>query len=277
MLATRPPSEVIPLLGQYVESFPHDSVMWFELGQAEIEAGRTTDGILSLRRAGAERYFLNQAYELRAKGDLEGAQQAVGLAVQIAPDLAEAYALQGEIYFAKGDARAMASLGQAASVSRDPSVRASALTRMGDILVSQKAYDEAINLYDQALQLQPNDPHTLASLAQAIYFSSRERKSEAIAMAKKAIQVAPAYVWGYLALGDIYKTDNEIQMAQYWYGQAVDIAPDHPAPYIALGNLYLAMGSQEEARSLFETALRLGGGDAARHGLQQVETSKSAP
>jgi tetratricopeptide (TPR) repeat protein len=98
-----------------------------------------------------------------------------------------------------------------------------------------KRYDEAVSMFEKAVDMNPNDPITMGNLADAQRWSGRREQAnatydKAIVLAYKELQVNPknATTLGYLALyygkkGDAVHAQESIQRARAIDASAVDL------------------------------------------------------
>jgi tetratricopeptide (TPR) repeat protein len=110
------------------------------------------------------------------------------------------------------------------------------------------ASDEATHEYDTALELKPNFPEALASMASR----SIERKdySQAIQLLRRALSIKPGYVDAYIYLGVAYRESGEDRSSVQAFQSAIENGPTHPKIYLAhyyLGLAYLHLNSPQNA------------------------------
>lgn len=119
----------------------------------------------------------------------------------------------------------------------------------------QGKLDKAIEHYEIAIRLKPNNPLYHFSLAEL--YSEKGLIEEAINEYKAAISLKsddPAY---YYNLGTIYFERRQLGDAIEQYQIALKLKPDFPSPYINLGLIYAGVGRFDEAIKLYQAALRL--------------------
>jgi tetratricopeptide (TPR) repeat protein len=219
------------VLKQYVDHYPSDLMMWFELGLAEIKRDDVTSGIISFRKANSAMYFFNHAnYLYFEKKDITGAENALEIAVKINPNFAAAYGMLGEVYYTLGDPRAQTSLETALSLSDDKAIVVASSTRLGDILASDRQWKQSIKFYEDALKQEPDNVHALTGMGRSIYHLTPERIAEAVAIEMRAVRLDPGYPWSYWSLAEIYKLDGNSQESMYWYSLAKAYNQQIPEP-----------------------------------------------
>jgi TolA-binding protein len=82
----------------------------------------------------------------------------------------------------------------------------------GNAKLTQKKFDEAVQEYNEAIKLDPDNPKSYNAMGYALMRA--ERYPEAIAILKKLTsQVAPKYIWGHYTLALVYWKDNQPDLA----------------------------------------------------------------
>lgn len=151
----------------------------------------------SLLSSGVDLPFLNfrVAQMLLARNDLEGAKRALETyratpigASDLAPEL-----LIADIERRQGNLEASAQRYQAL-IDRNPSgdILNSALRGLAGIRVTQGRADEAIAIYDQLLQRNPNDLRIALARTEIAYRTKRISEAEAVTVLNRWLQTQPA-------------------------------------------------------------------------------------
>jgi tetratricopeptide (TPR) repeat protein len=126
----------------------------------------------------------------------------------------------------------------------------------GNALSDLKKYDEAIEKYKKAIEIDPN--YVLVWYNWGIALSDLKKYDEAIKIYKKAIEIDPNYVdaynvWG-IALSDLKKYDEAIEK----YEKVIEIDPNFAAAwYNKASSLCLANGDIEEISTCLARAIEL--------------------
>ena len=128
-------------------------------------------------------------------------------------------------------------------------------TRRGAAYFSKGEYDHAIEDYDEATKLNPDDagPYTDLGIA---YFSKGEH-DHAIKNYDKAIKLKPDYAEAYIGLGNAYFCKGEPDHAIENYDRAIKLKPDYAEAYIGLGNAYFCKGEPDHAIENYDRAIKL--------------------
>jgi tetratricopeptide (TPR) repeat protein len=134
-------------------------------------------------------------------------------------------------------------------------------------------FEKALNCYDAAIALDPNDVRFYlnranARLALKDYDGSWEDY-------KQALRLEPQAVEAYLGLGIMMVQKGENEKALRYYHQAEEVNSHEPMVYVGLGNLYAKNEKYSEAKTAFMKALSLRAGTAEAHlGLGNVSVCR---
>ncbi len=115
---------------------------------------------------------------------------------------------------------------------------------------------EAIATLRSALRENGNNVDAMRFLAQ-IYWRDEKQKSDAEALLRRAIALAPTYTAAWMLLGTmLHETERPAESIEC-YLAATRIEPDNPAAWAGLGNGYAHVGDVEKSIEAFERSLRL--------------------
>ncbi len=112
--------------------------------------------------------------------------------------------------------------------------------------------------YMETITLNPNFVTAIRNLGLLDYRAGHF--ADALAGAKKSIQLAPDNVMGYVQAAMAIAAVGEDSMALRWYLRARTLDPAHPVPLLGIGWLLLAAGDNARARNTADTVLRLAPG-----------------
>jgi tetratricopeptide (TPR) repeat protein len=118
----------------------------------------------------------------------------------------------------------------------------------------------AANLFDQALQILPDDPETCLDYAQMLI--QQEKLPEASALAEKVLALTPDNARAHSLLGQVLFAQKDYKGAREHLEVAVVDAPGFDVAYL-LGITYLKLNDTGRARLVFDD-LVAGFGDTAR-------------
>ena len=115
---------------------------------------------------------------------------------------------------------------------------------------------EAIATLRSALRENGNNVDAMRFLAQ-IYWRDEKQKSDAEALLRRAIALAPTYTAAWMLLGTmLHETERPAESIEC-YLAATRVEPDNPAAWAGLGNGYAHVGDVEKSIEAFERSLRL--------------------
>jgi tetratricopeptide (TPR) repeat protein len=111
-------------------------------------------------------------------------------------------------------------LGRIERLSQNPE----SLARLGDKYFQSKKYDKAIELYEKALKLAPEDVDTYNDLGLALHYSGRSDR--AIEQLRRGTEVDPSYQRVWLSLGFVLVASQRGEEAADVLRKTVEIDPD---------------------------------------------------
>ncbi len=221
-------------------------------GQERLLAGGTAD-----REANA--LYLRGRGTLR-NGEPEEAARLFRQALGRDPSFALAHAALGEslwsLYGRSGD------VGLAAAAVRH-SERALALdgglapvhVSLGVIHKGQQEFGLALDSFDRALDIDPNNVE--AARLRAGVLSDQGRDAEAEAAYRAAVALRPSYWRTYNSLGIFYYLAGRNDEAVATYRQGLALAPSNPRLLNSLGAAFWEMGRFDDATGVFEQLRRV--------------------
>jgi predicted O-linked N-acetylglucosamine transferase (SPINDLY family) len=116
-------------------------------------------------------------------------------------------------------------------------------------------YEEAINSYNRAIRVSPNDSGLRYNIALA--FQNIGRPDSAIKNYNKAIQIKPDYAEAYNNLGSVLAEMMQPNEAIKNYNKAIQIQPDYAEAYNNLGNILKDLVKPNEAIKNYNKAIQL--------------------
>ncbi len=128
-----------------------------------------------------------------------------------------------------------------------------AKTNLGNVYLSQSRYDEAIKLYEEAL----NDMlYVTPYIAQGNLGWAQYKKGETtlgVQNIKAAVTTNPQFCLGYRNLGSIYEETGEVSEACRYLARYREACPDVADAHLREGACLARQGKVEEARKSFTT------------------------
>jgi Flp pilus assembly protein TadD len=131
--------------------------------------------------------------------------------------------------------------------------RAKIMNNLGLVLASKKDFSGAIQMYHQALDLQPDVASTLYNLG-LVYLSS-DRLEDAVETFNKALAIDPNLVEAWADLGVTFYVKNDLNRSTEYLRKAVELSPEHTRARRNLSIVLAKKGRCHDARTLLEKAL----------------------
>lgn len=179
--------------------------------------------------------------------------------LQIAPKSNYGRLGLGKAYEVRGmDAEALVEFQKAFVVD---STSVDAMEGIGACQIRAGNYAPAERILEKALSHAPDDPEVLTLLGD-VYFA-RDRRAEAAAHYRRAIQLDEDNSDAYLGLGTVLETSGDLDAAAEALQAALLHAPKDAAVMYRLGMVYLDKNEKARARAYFEMAMDAVGDDAA--------------
>lgn len=132
---------------------------------------------------------------------------------------------------------------------------AKSINNLGKVLTSQGKVDAAIQDFHHALQLEPDDAKILNNLSVAL--ADEGKVNDAIQELEHALQLKPEYAEAYYNLGNIYASRADYDDAAQNYEEALEINPDFAEALCNFGLTLAKQGKLDDAIEQYEQAIRL--------------------
>jgi len=162
--------------------------------------------------------------------------------------------------------------------------------KLGETLVKQNRPDEAISIYQTAMQRFPENPEIYLHLGKAM--AAKNDRVGAMAAYRRAIAIDPNHYWSHHHLGDILAEEGKLLEAiasyhraietnpspSFWhyhnlgavqgnhgeweaaivsYGKAIELNPNYSWSHKNLGDILAAQGKIDEATVCYRRAIKL--------------------
>lgn len=141
--------------------------------------------------------------------------------------------------------------------------KAGVLIQRGHQLKAQGQWSEAIALYQESLNFNPDAVEAYCQLGD-LYWRQGDL-TEAIAHCQRALKLDPQSAEAYKTLGNILQSQEKWAAAERAYQQAVQILPEFTAAHANLGSLYYRQGESQRAVASYQAALALEPSQAGIH------------
>lgn len=282
--------EVERLYLETLDRLPQNSELYLRLGHFYIEQKRHQDAIAVYRR------LIDQGIAI------EQAEIGIGNAYLLSGAYVQAFdtfyeVLAGDPINADalaGMGRTLQSIGDVADAENDyrmalshDSRNTTALAYYADLMLQQKDYARAGELFTELEQLLPHETWVRQSLRRAqfgpmleeIYALEKAGNDErALALYRMMLEAEPDTVEAYMGIGRIYMSQKKYHQAVSIYERGLQYDPSSSSLKTSLGFAYLLNKSFKEAGRLFHSALIGNPSDAeAVAGLARIAELQKDP
>ena len=223
-----------------------------------FEKAIETDPEFALAYVGlADTYMLLGDYAGMSLRDvLEKAEPAIGKALALDDELAEAYVAKGAIRAKASDfAAAVDAFERAIELDSNFS---RAYHWYGDVLLTYlQQPDAALPMLERAYTLDPVSPALIVTVGQAL--SGLGRFEEAMDYYQKALEIEPAYASTYHLIGVLHAyAYGRLDLAVRWGLESYARDPRYVTNLSGLGIYYLTLGDEQKAEYWIDQALSIG-------------------
>lgn len=115
----------------------------------------------------------------------------------------------------------------------------------GARLITLKKFDEAFEVFNKVLSLNPN--HIKALEARAVIYMQRGEIDLAERDLETALKLEPDNARLYYRLGQVYYKKKDLDKALELFTRAIDLEPMYPAAYMARSQIFREKGLEEAA------------------------------
>lgn len=91
--------------------------------------------------------------------------------------------------------------------------------------LEERNYEEAIDLYEQAVNLNPNEAWPYLKLADL--YKGLFNRQKRLDFLKKAVDIEPTNIWGYISLVKLLREENKLEEALEKCEEGLQFHPDH--------------------------------------------------
>jgi type IV pilus assembly protein PilF len=195
-------------------------------------------------------------YELgldaQSKGDVRSAYKELQKALELDPDYADAHNAMAVLLHLSFHRPEEAVQHYKRALEIRPTF-SEAKTNLANVYLDQARYDEAIALYEDALNdmLYPTPFIAQGNLGWALY--KKGEKDKGVRSIKAAVTLNPNFCMGYRNLGVIYEESGDVSEACRNYTHYRETCPDVVDAYMREGACQVKQGKLQEARQTFTT------------------------
>jgi Flp pilus assembly protein TadD len=141
---------------------------------------------------------------------------------------------------------------------------------LGEMLQARGALDEAVEQFQAAVAIRPNDAIANNALGGALL--AKGDVSDAVGRFSAALVTQPNYFDAHYNLGNAFATQGDFKAAAEQFDDAAKINPNDANAQANLGTALVQLGQLSEAKSHYEAALRIDpSNQLARDNLQELE------
>ncbi|MCX8143476.1 MAG: tetratricopeptide repeat protein [Bacteroidia bacterium] len=176
------------------------------------------------------------------------------------------YVGYGKILWYQGKTEdAKAQFFKANSISQNKN--AEVFRKMAEVYINapQKNLDEAIELINKAMKLDPKNPQNYILMGDALLEKNPTDGSPAIKQYQEAIKLNPQSAIGLLRIGKLYERARNYQLAVDHYEKAINVEPNYAPAYRELAELYHKANKDNKAIEMYQKYLQLNNTTEARY------------
>lgn len=188
-------------------------------------------------------FLAQQGFKFLNTNQIEKAFEVGKKALDMDPDLADAYRLLGNLYDL-GGAYDSAEIEFRSAIRLEPG-NPSMYAAMGTHYLITERADSALHYYGKALILGTRDAIVYNNVGNI--YSDNNQWTEAITAYQKAIKIDPGFAGSYYGLGIVFFKQGLIDQAISELEKASEVKPDFAAAHYSLACLYAQKGRREEA------------------------------
>ncbi|MGL5063602.1 MAG: tetratricopeptide repeat protein [Microcoleus sp.] len=127
--------------------------------------------------------------------------------------------------------------------------------KLGDVAANAGYLDAAIERYQTAIKVRPNNFLSYHKLGHAL--QKQELFDEAVAAYQRAIELNSNFSWSYHFLGEIFQATEKYEEAAAAYRKAIELKPDFCWTYNHLGETLMELSKPEEAAVAYRKLIEL--------------------
>ena len=249
--------EAEPVLRRLYETAPQQPEYWWSLAQLYVAQGRFEQALETLSRPlrenpGSPELLLARATVAANAKRYDAALRDFARLLELAPNDARVHERLATTHYFRGDLRS-AELHYRKARELDRSSLTATL-RLALLLGELNRKEEAVALLREALELEPDHPVALNNLAHWLA-ESPDGLDEALWLAQRAYQKAPASPIVAETLGSIYLKRNMSDEAIQLYQRLAQSEPGRVRWRSQLARAYLQKGDKRQAIRALEKAL----------------------
>ncbi len=147
-------------------------------------------------------------------------------------------------------------------IEKNPA-NANAWCFLGILHYDLSRFEDSVEAYQKALEVQPEFPVALSNLANSL--GALERFEEAEACVRKALELNPQYPTAWNNLGALLVKQGKFREATETFEKSLELMPDNESVHRNLGAVLIRQGKLAEGTEYSNSALRLNPRSAEAH------------
>ena len=135
-------------------------------------------------------------------------------------------------------------------------------------------YPQALNLFDDILEVEPSNVNAL--IGKAVAYRRSGKPNEAVNCLDMVLNYQPTNASALLHRGHLLVEKGDLDAALEAFDKLVTISPQDEEAWAAQGDVFVKMGRDDDALRVFSEALKLNPGDEEiQHKIHELEASRS--
>ncbi len=263
-----------------IELGPRLSIAHLNLGRIKLDQGDREASLASLRKAleldpKSSVAWAGLGTHMLEMHQVDEAEDAYGRAVELDPKNTHAQSGLSDVLRARGkvdEALAMAR----ATIAKDAKY-AGAYISLGNALGEKGDLAGAAEAFRCAIEIEPRNHVAMGNLGNALSeIDPPKHLDEALALCRKAVELAPNHAIGHLGLGNVLFHQERIDEAIAEYRKAAEIEPTFVEAHYNLGQLLWKQKRVDEALAAYRRTVELAPDHAdARWGMALALNGKN--
>lgn len=173
------------------------------------------------------------------------------------PEIPTAYFRLGVInHILKENAKAIENFNAALKLNQN---LMDVFTNLISVYVSEKKYDQAINLCDTHMEKVKESPvieSVILNIKGSLLLDT-QKTDQGKALLKEAIEKNPSFITPYMTLASVLTREDNIDGAINVYNALIEKRPDQPSPHTLIATLYEKQNKKDEAEAHYNKALEI--------------------
>jgi tetratricopeptide (TPR) repeat protein len=146
------------------------------------------------------------------------------------------------------------------------------LVKQGITLHDEGKYVEAIQKYQEAIKIDPENSLAFYEMSYTLFTSGRGK--EALPYLEKVLKLDPNSGGAYDMLGSIYDDDNQVERAMDYYMKGIKADPEYQRLHFNVAITYYKLGKYAEAEASATNAIKLDPKHASSQRIYAMATNK---